>query len=113
MEESITLVSVLPEDKMDGFATTDQVICVLTSALHVSSMQLKDFVNPLLQACTKYMADRTLIDMQSWFRLTSTTEFLRQVSVVSDMQMIEGRGPTSNIRLFRTALYLFTKEYMT
>lgn len=35
MEESITMVSIVPEERMDGFATIEQVTFILTSALRV------------------------------------------------------------------------------
>lgn len=113
MEDSITLVSLTEEAKMEGFATAEQVTYILTSALHVTCTQLKDFVAPLLRAANKYLPDRSAVDLQSWFRLTNTSEFLSKVSVVVYKQMIEGRGPTSNIRLFRTSLYLYIKECIT
>jgi hypothetical protein len=106
MEESLVLVPIVLEHEMSLQVPSDMPHLVFKEALSVTNKQMPFFAEALEHELQRYRTGNS-IDMATVCRVTRQTNFLKEVDL-----MMEGRDPSTNINLFKAALYLHAKDFL-
>lgn len=106
MEESLVLVPIVLEHEMSIQVPSDMPHLVFKEALSVTNKQMPFFAEALEHGLQRYRTGNS-IDMATVCRATRQTNFLKEVDL-----MMEGRDPSTNISLFKAALYLHAKDFL-
>lgn len=108
MEVNTTLIGIVPEDKMEGLVSLENVNKVINEALCVIYNQLPSFYQPFLKALKLYTTESVNIDIQTIFKA------LDHRACIDDLDaIVQSRDTYTNLKLIKVSLFLYAKRKLT
>mmetsp|Transcript_8936 Transcript_8936/g.17273 ORF Transcript_8936/g.17273 Transcript_8936/m.17273 type:complete len:393 (+) Transcript_8936:25-1203(+) len=101
MEEDLVLMPIVAEEDM-----AIQVPCDMPAIIFSEALNMPYYAEALQSGLMQYITANS-IDIRTVFRVTSQSNFLKEVDM-----MMEGRDPSTNIRLFKAAIYLHAQGFL-